>query len=104
MNQPSVEFDSRLQQLFAQSTSTFPDEPFSGQLIAKLEIQRKARQWRRRVIWAAWAALLVCVSPVVISMSLRFSEWMTAAIISPWAWILSLPLGLWAMQRSRSRA
>jgi hypothetical protein len=104
MSQPSTELDFRLQRLFARSTSALPDEPFLGQLIAKLESQRKARQWRRRFIWLAWAASLICVSPAVISMSLRFSEWTTAIVISPWSWVLSLPLGLWAMQRSSARA
>lgn len=104
MNQSSDELDHGLQRLFAQSISALPEEGFLGQLLTNLENQRAARRWRRRFIWAACAALLVCVSPTVISSTLKCSEWMTAAMTTSWAWALSLPVGLWAVQRRRSRA
>ena len=104
MIQGAEEPDPRLQQIFVQSASALADEPFLGRFALKLEFQRRTRYWRRGLIWAAWMGLLVYLTPVVTAMTLGLTEWISAAIMSPWTWVLSLPLGLWAMQRSRVRA
>jgi hypothetical protein len=104
MTPDSEDLDPELLRRFAQQSGAPDADAFVIRVAGELGRLRRARRWRRAVVLLVAIGLLVSVTPWAVRLSVTLEEGVAAALATPWIWVLSLPLGLWILRRSRAWA
>jgi len=101
MSPDPEERDAELLRRFAQQSAALDADSFVKQVQLKVTRLRRARRWRRAVVWLGAAGLLVSVTPWVVRFSFIIGGSVGTALAAPWTWVLSLPLAFWVWRRTR---
>jgi hypothetical protein len=102
MNPDNGDLDPGLLRRCAQQPAAIDADAFVGRIEKALGRLRRARRWRGALPLLVVAGLLVSVTPWVVSVSLTLGDGIASALATPWTWLISLPLGLWILRRSRA--
>ena len=102
MNPDSEDLDPELLRRFARQSSAPDADAFVIRVERELRRLRRVRHWWRGIALLVAVGLLVSVTPWVVRLSVTLDEGVAAALATPWTWVLSLPLGLWILRRSRA--